>query len=65
LQKTCADRVTYNVLEEKGPDHDKIFYVEVRWKGKRLGEGMGKSKKEAEQMAAFKALHDLYKSHKI
>ncbi|MGI6484942.1 MAG: ribonuclease III [Tepidanaerobacteraceae bacterium] len=65
LQKTCADRVTYNVLEEKGPDHDKTFYVEVRWKGKRLGEGMGKSKKEAEQMAAFKALHDLYKSHKI
>jgi ribonuclease-3 len=59
LQKLANDRVIYNVIGERGPDHDKIFLVEVRWKGKFLGKGTGKSKKEAEQAAAGEALQFL------
>ena len=41
---------------EEGPDHDKTFYVSL-WDGKeKLGEGAGKTKKEAEQNAAKAAL---------
>ncbi|MEW6557604.1 MAG: ribonuclease III [Elusimicrobiota bacterium] len=46
----------YKVLEEKGPDHDKIFKVAVNIGKKQLGIGIGKSKKEAEQNAAKNAL---------
>lgn len=49
----------YRVLEEKGPDHDKIFKVGVSIGKKALGIGTGKSKKEAEQDAAKKALTKL------
>lgn len=59
LQRSTNDRVVYKVIEERGPDHDKIFFVEVRWKGKLLGKGTGKSKKEAEQAAAGEALQFL------
>lgn len=46
----------YEVVRETGPDHDKTFCVAV-WVGdKRLGEGTGPSKKEAEQRAAAEAL---------
>jgi len=46
----------YAVVKEKGADHDKTFYVEVRLEGKLLGVGKGKSKKQAEQAAALDAL---------
>lgn len=49
----------YAVVGEEGPDHDKRFYVEVRLDDRLLGEGSGKSKKEAEQAAAQQALHNL------
>jgi len=47
---------TYHVIEEKGPDHDKRFTVEVRVGNTLLGRGSGKSKKEAETEAARVAL---------
>ncbi len=47
-----ADDIKYNVIKEEGPAHDKTFYVEITVKGERLGEGVGKNKKEAEQQAA-------------
>ncbi|UCD65010.1 MAG: ribonuclease III [Candidatus Zixiibacteriota bacterium] len=46
----------YDVVEESGPDHEKQFRVEVFVSGKRIGSGVGYSKKEAEQKAAAAAL---------
>lgn len=46
----------YKVIEEKGPEHDRIFQVAVFVKNKKSGIGSGKSKKEAEEAAAKKAL---------
>jgi len=48
--------VSYEVVDTKGPDHDKVFYVEVKNHGKIIGYGVGKSKKEAEQNSAKDAL---------
>lgn len=49
----------YRTLAEDGPDHDKIFTVEVLLQGKQFGVGKGKSKKEAQQMAAKEGLNNL------
>ena len=46
----------YVVIEESGADHDKTFVIEAQLDGKPLGRGTGKSKKQAEQAAAFEAL---------
>ncbi|HEY3346440.1 MAG TPA: ribonuclease III [Nitrospirota bacterium] len=46
----------YTVTGETGPDHMKVFEVEIEAGGQILGRGTGKSKKEAEQMAAGEAL---------
>ena len=58
IQKLSSDPIHYEVVGEEGPDHDKYFYVEVYHDGKKLGRGLGKSKKEAEQDAAKKALNN-------
>jgi ribonuclease-3 len=55
----------YRVIAEEGPDHDKTFAVEVRFGKRLLGEGVGKSKKEAEQKAAKAALEDLERLERI
>src|SRR3989338_4913502 len=47
---------TYRVAEERGPDHDKEFTVAVRVAGKNVALGTGKSKQQAQQDAAEKAL---------
>jgi ribonuclease-3 len=52
----------YEVLEERGPDHQKMFTIGVYSKGRRLGIGKGASKKEAEQNAAKMALEELEKN---
>lgn len=49
----------YKVLSESGPGHDKTFHVAVFIKDEKLGEGKGKSKKKAEQLAAKNALASL------
>jgi ribonuclease-3 len=53
----------YEVLEEIGPDHIKVFVISVSVDGVRLGAGQGTSKKEAEQRAAKMALEVLDSSH--
>lgn len=53
----------YAVRSTTGPEHDKIFLVEVKVGGKIVGKGRGKSKKDAEQMAAKEALHVLRRHH--
>jgi len=49
----------YAVIGETGPDHHKTFHVQVRVGGKPMAEGVGRSKKEAEQEAARAALENL------
>ncbi|MBI5546753.1 MAG: ribonuclease III [Deltaproteobacteria bacterium] len=49
----------YRVVSEQGPDHLKVFTVEVLAGGETLGRGEGHSKKEAEQAAAREALRRL------
>lgn len=61
LQKNSTKPIYYKTAKEKGPDHDKIFYVNVFWDNKLLGTGIGTTKKQAEQMAAKNALNDLNK----
>jgi len=51
----------YEVLSEKGPGHNKTFHVAVYIGNDIYGEGQGKSKKNAEQMAAKKALSSFSK----
>ncbi len=46
-------------ITESGPDHDKSFVAQVLISGKVAGEGHGKSKREAEQIAATKAYESL------
>jgi ribonuclease-3 len=46
----------YTVVEERGPDHERLFTVHVLIKGDCCGEGVGRSKKEAQQRAAREAL---------
>jgi ribonuclease-3 len=50
---------TYIVSRERGPDHEKVFEVELAVRGQLQGFGAGKSKKEAEQAAACKVLQAL------
>jgi len=59
VQKKFKIPPTYVVIAEQGPDHAKKFTLEVRIHKKVLGQGEGRSKKEAEQCAAKEALKNL------
>lgn len=56
VQKNPEETIEYILVEEKGPEHDKAFVVNVRLNSNVIGQGIGKSKKEAEQKAAKEAL---------
>ncbi len=56
VQEQTKVSPTYRVIKSEGPDHNKIFWVEVLTGETVLGEGKGKSKQEAEQAAAATAL---------
>lgn len=45
-------KIVYRIDKTEGPDHDKIFFVTLVLEGKEMGNGKGKTKKEAEQNAA-------------
>ena len=51
-----GSNLKYSLLEESGPDHAKLFKVEVLVDGKAMGTGSGPTKKAAEQEAAYQAL---------
>ena len=51
-QRRYKEPPSYDVVSESGPDHNKLFTVEARWKNRLLGRGEGSSKKRAEQEAA-------------
>jgi ribonuclease III len=59
LQERLAQRgevVSYTIVDEQGPPHDRRFETAAEVGGRRLGSGVGRSKKESEQEAAKEAL---------
>ncbi len=56
IQQNREEQLTYVLVGESGPDHDKHFSVEVHLNSNVIGKGEGRSKKDAEQMAAKEAL---------
>lgn len=56
IQKNPDEHLTYVLVGESGPDHDKRFEVEVNLNSNVIGCGKGRSKKLAEQQAAKQAL---------
>jgi len=56
IQRELKKEFHYVVISETGPEHDKEFVVEVRIEDEVLGQGSGRTKKSAEQHAAYEAL---------
>lgn len=56
VQKKGEGRLHYVLVEESGPEHDKLFRVEAMIDDRKIGEGSGRTKKHAEQQAAYQAL---------
>ncbi len=61
VQRESGQVLQYRLTGEEGPDHDKRFFMDVTLNGKSIGSGTGRSKKEAEQMAAQAAIQALEK----
>lgn len=59
VQKKKWPLPIYHVIKESGPKHRRVFWIEVKVKGKVLGQGRGGTKKDAEQRAAAIALRNL------
>lgn len=59
VQRHPGQAVSYRLIDETGPDHARVFVMEVSVGGKPAGVGRGRSKKEAEQMSAKAALEKL------
>ena len=56
VQQTPEEVLSYSLVREEGPPHDRVFYYEVFLNSNLLGKGSGRSKREAEQAAAHEAL---------
>ena len=56
VQKRGKGKLHYILVEESGPEHDKLFRVEAMIDDCKIGEGSGRTKKHAEQQAAYQAL---------
>lgn len=59
VQRTPGKAIVYQLVDELGPDHARIFVMEVSVGGEPAGRGRGRTKKEAEQLAARAALEKL------
>ena len=55
-QENVSITPTYETIGQSGPDHDRVFTVGVFLRQERVAEGSGRSKQEAEQQAALKAI---------
>jgi ribonuclease-3 len=58
-QRRTGSRPSYRVVDATGPDHEKLFRVEVVVEGRVLGAGEGSSRRVAETAAAVHALDEL------
>ncbi|MFI3170875.1 MAG: ribonuclease III [Eubacteriales bacterium] len=61
VQGRYNENIIYQLIKEDGPDHNKSFEIEVRIGDKAFGKGIGRTKKLAEQNAAYQALLELNK----
>lgn len=64
VQAEEGQAACYRLLGEEGPDHNKVFFVEVSIGGICYGKGKGRTKKAAEQEAAYQAILKLRKAQK-
>ncbi len=64
IQNEYESAPVYTITGESGPDHNKSFCAEVSANGKVIGKGEGRTKKGAEQQAAFEALKHIKESGK-
>ncbi|MEW5951564.1 MAG: ribonuclease III [Elusimicrobia bacterium] len=63
-QKNFKTLPVYGIIKTEGPEHEKVFTVSISISGRFIATGTGKSKKEAEQDAAGKALEILKRGKK-
>lgn len=63
VQGNFTENLSYHLIKEEGPDHNKIFFVEVYIGDSCYGEGKGRTKKAAEQDAAYHAILELHKKN--
>ncbi len=56
VQESPQGSLTYKLIKEEGPDHDKSFQVEAYVNGEAISRGAGRTKKAAEQQAANNAI---------
>ncbi len=61
VQAKKAGTIKYSLIKAEGPDHNKSFHVEVLIEGSVSGKGVGRTKKAAEQQAAYEAILSLRK----
>ena len=66
-RKSCRrifkEELSYHLVGEEGPDHDKTFQVELQIGEQVYGIGKGRTKKSAEQEAAYKTILKLHKKN--
>ena len=56
VQAKYSESMTYHLLGEEGPDHNKSFEVSAMLDGQEIGRGIGRTKKSAEQRAAYRGI---------
>ena len=59
IQSMGRDSLAYELVREEGPDHNKSFEVRAVLESKEIGRGTGRTKKAAEQMAAYKGILEI------
>lgn len=62
VQSRCEEGLSYQLLREEGPDHNKMFEVAAKIGEKEIGRGTGRTKKAAEQLAAYRGILKIRKS---
>ena len=60
VQGNFVEPLTYELIKEEGPDHNKLFFVDAFIGQEKFGEGSGRTKKAAEQQAAYRAILKLH-----
>ncbi len=61
VQSQTEEPLTYKLLREEGPDHNKLFEAQVLIGNQAIGQGSGRTKKAAEQVAAYHGILALKK----
>ena len=63
VQSKFVEQISYVLIGEEGPDHNKTFSVEVKIGENCYGKGSGRTKKAAEQEAAYHAILELHRKN--